>query len=319
VNANWYDLLDVEPDASADEIRTAWRSAIEGMDPTERRFRVYNRAAETLLDADKRAAYDAELAAAEDAEEDLADANESEAEDSVADVTAAPEPELEPESETEAETGAETEAEPEAEPDSGAVVLEKGDRELAEDSDDEAEEAAGGTAPQTVRRPIPAWLLLVTALVTGLVVVAAVALWWFKPSDNAVADATSEAEAAAERATPVIFSYDYTRLDADHDATVGYLTSDYRKRYEPLFTVIKQNAPELQVKVQAQLVGSGIVRTGSGREADDRVQVFVLFNQVRTNKASTTPVTYPLFATLSMEKVGDEWLVDDVQGPPVLK
>jgi len=305
VNANWYDLLDVEPDASADEIRTAWRSAIEGMDPTERRFRVYNRAAETLLDADKRAAYDAELAAAEDAEEDLADANESEAEDSVADVTAAPEPEAEPEAE--------------AEPDSGAVVLEKGDRELAEDSDDEAEEAAGGTAPQTVRRPIPAWLLLVTALVTGLVVVAAVALWWFKPSDNAVADATSQAEAAAERATPVIFSYDYTRLDADHDATVGYLTSDYRKRYEPLFTVIKQNAPELQVKVQAQLVGSGIVRTGSGREADDRVQVFVLFNQVRTNKASTTPVTYPLFATLSMEKVGDEWLVDDVQGPPVLK
>ena len=55
----WYDLLGVEPDASADEIRAAWKAAIADLDPGDRRFRALNEAAEVLLDADRRAAYDA--------------------------------------------------------------------------------------------------------------------------------------------------------------------------------------------------------------------------------------------------------------------
>ena len=49
-------------DASADEIRAAWRAAIADLDPTDRRFGAYNQAAEVLLDPERRAAYDAELA-----------------------------------------------------------------------------------------------------------------------------------------------------------------------------------------------------------------------------------------------------------------
>lgn len=59
MNANWYDVLDVEPTASADDIRTAWRAAVAELDPTDRRFRVYNQAAEVLLDPERRARYDA--------------------------------------------------------------------------------------------------------------------------------------------------------------------------------------------------------------------------------------------------------------------
>jgi len=334
VNANWYDLLDVDPDATSDEIRAAWRSAIEGMDPTDRRFRVYNRAAEVLLDEDKRAAYDVELAAQEsddEAESTEAEPDEAEPDEAVPDEALPDEAEpdeAEPD-EAEPDEAEPDEAEPdEAEPDeadSAEVVPDVAEAPvvLAKDADDEAADTAAdedsAAAADSVRRPVPAWLLLSTTLVTALVVAGAVALWWFKPSDQAVADATEQAEQAAQRATPVLFSYDYTRLDADHDAAVGYLTSDYRKSYEPLFAVIKQNAPDLQVKLHVDLVASGIVRTGDGREADDRVQVFVMFNQVKTDKASASPTTYPAFATLSMEKVDGEWLVDGVEGPPVLK
>ncbi len=66
---NWYDLLDVDHDASDTEVRAAWKTAIADLDPTDRRFRVYNQAAEVLLDPARRTAYDAELAAAEPAEE----------------------------------------------------------------------------------------------------------------------------------------------------------------------------------------------------------------------------------------------------------
>lgn len=65
MNPSLYDVLDVEPTATDDEIRQAWKSAIAELGPTDRRFRVYNQAAETLLDPEKRRAYDAELAARE--------------------------------------------------------------------------------------------------------------------------------------------------------------------------------------------------------------------------------------------------------------
>jgi Mce-associated membrane protein len=64
-----YDLLDVDPTASDAEIRAAWKSAIADLDPTDRRFRAYNQAAEVLLDPERRAAYDAELAAEQDESE----------------------------------------------------------------------------------------------------------------------------------------------------------------------------------------------------------------------------------------------------------
>ena len=59
---SWYDLLDVAPDTPADEVRAAWRAQIADLDPTDRRFAVLNQAAEVLLDPDRRATYDAELA-----------------------------------------------------------------------------------------------------------------------------------------------------------------------------------------------------------------------------------------------------------------
>ncbi|MDP2774075.1 MAG: hypothetical protein Q8O61_11025 [Nocardioides sp.] len=59
---HWYDLLDVDPHASSDEIRAAWKSAIADLDPGDRRFRSYNEAAGVLLDPVRRAEYDATLA-----------------------------------------------------------------------------------------------------------------------------------------------------------------------------------------------------------------------------------------------------------------
>ncbi len=59
--ASWYDVLDVDPSASTEEIRVAWRAAIADLTPADRRFRLYNEAAEVLLDDERRAAHDATL------------------------------------------------------------------------------------------------------------------------------------------------------------------------------------------------------------------------------------------------------------------
>jgi Mce-associated membrane protein len=57
----WYDILGVDRNASADEIRAAWKAGIADLEPGDRRFRALNEAAEVLLDPQRRATYDASL------------------------------------------------------------------------------------------------------------------------------------------------------------------------------------------------------------------------------------------------------------------
>jgi Mce-associated membrane protein len=235
----WYDVLDVSPDASADEIRAAWRAAIADLDPTDRRFAALNQAAEVLLDPERRAAYDAELAPAE----------------------------------------------PEREPDLSTSVV----------------QPAGGRS----RGVIPAWLLI--ALAAAVLIVAGVAAYVYvtQPSDQAVEDATSAAQSAAERAVVPILSYDAKHLDESRAAAEQYLTGSYRKEYDQLFDgIIKENAPSTGTVLKAELVRSSIVRA-----SEDRVQVFALVNQTRTNNKEKTPQVYKNWVTITMEKVGGDWLV----------
>lgn len=241
---SWYDLLGVAPDASPDEIRAAWRTAIADLDPTDRRFGTLNQAAEVLLDPDRRAAYDAELAPPVDAE---------------------PEPPVD--------------AEPEPQPAAAAVPAE--------------------------RRGVPAWLLV--GLAVAVLLVAGVAGYFYvtEPSDDAVEDATAAAQSAAERAVVPILSYDAANLDESKAAAEPYLTGDYRTKYEQLYDgIIRENAPSTGTVLTAELIRSSIVRAG-----DDRVEVFVLLNQSRTNKQSKEPVVYKQWVTMTMQEVDGEWLV----------
>jgi Mce-associated membrane protein len=248
MNASWYDVLDVASTASADEIRVAWRKAVADLDPTDRRFRVYNQAAEVLLDPDRRAAYDAEVAAARsDARSDARPR-----------PTAPQEPPV--------ETG-----------EGRSLWL------------------------------VPGWLLTALAgLVAAALVVAGVLV--SKPSDATVEDDTQAAQTAAERAIVPLLSYDAHHLGRSAAAAHPYLTSSYRQQYDKLFAVIRQNAPRTGTVVQARYLASGIVRSGT-----DRVDVLMFVNQATRNKQHPkAPVDYKNQVTVTMAKVGGEWLVDNL-------
>jgi Mce-associated membrane protein len=286
VSGSLYDLLGVAPTATADEIRDAWRSGIAQLDPTDRRFGLLNDAAGVLLDADKRAAYDEALRPAQEPVEPVEPAG-------------AAEPAIQP---TRREM---------------PVVLPEG---LATDALPLYAGRSGG------RRTVPGWLLAALAALVMVIGGAAIGLAALVPSSGQLSDATSEAEQTAQRAVTTIFSYDYTRLDDDQRAADAFLTDAYRQKYDDLFGLIKQNAPGLKLKVEAQFVASGIVRTGGDtggflsslfEDRADRVQVLVMFNQVKTSGGSTHEVTFRNYATLSMQKVGGTWLVDQVTGPPI--
>jgi Mce-associated membrane protein len=249
---SWYDVLDVEPTASADEVRAAWRAGIADLEPGSRRFASLNAAAEVLLDPARRAAYDADLPARD----------------------ATP-----------------------------AVV-----------DEDPVEHPTGGTAATGVvegsPRSVPAWLLAVVGLLlAGLL--AGCAWAWQATSGETTEEATRAAQAAAERAIVPVLSYGYESLEEDQARAQGYLTSDYRADYDKLFAVISDNAPQTQTTVEARVVASGIVRSGQ-----DRVDVLVFVDRPTTNKLTPEPETYKDQVTVTMQKVGDEWLVDNLVTSP---
>ena len=256
-SANWYDLLDVDPTASPDEIRAAWRSAVADLDPTDRRFRVYNQAAEVLLDPARRAAYDAEVER---------------------DDSARPEPA------------------PAREPVSAGA------------SESFPRTLLSAALPRIDRHGLPVVpgfvLVALAALLAGSLVVVGVLL--SKPSDSAVVSDTAAAQSAAERAIVPLLSYDAHHLDQSAAAAQPFMTSAEKAEYDKLFAVIRQNAPRTGTVVQAKYLASGIVRSGT-----DRVDVLVLVNQVTHNRQHPqVPVVYKNQVTVSMAKVGGQWLVD---------
>lgn len=228
MNPSWYDLLDVPPDATEDQIKSAWKAAIADLDPTDRKFRVYNQAAEVLLDSPRRAAYDAERAAAEEAD---------------------PAPELTP-----------------TESDRETARLERArSKEIARERRS-AEKATRADAATPLGRTVPGWLLAVVAALTAVAVGACAYIWVKYPSDATIADSTRAAQSAAERAVEPILSYDSSNLPESKAAAESYLTSAYRKEYDQLFAgVIQENAPSTKTVVKADFLAAGIVRARADR------------------------------------------------------
>jgi len=294
----WYDLLDVEPDAATDDIRAAWKTAIADLDPTDRRFRTLNEAAAVLLDEKKRAAYDAELAALEEA----AVEDEDEADEETADVEVAADA-----------------------PDDEAPA--------GEEADADESAATGRTLPV-----LPTWGLVATGALALAAVIAAGVVFFGQEkvatvSNNNVTTSTVEgavgkqitrnhkllveeqgadALEAAKKAVVPLLSYDYSKMDESKSKAHDVMTKDYREDYDRLFAVLVDNVPETKTVVKTLApVDAGVIRV-----SEDTVQILVLVDRQVTNAQRSTPIGYQEYAMLTMAEVGDEWLVDKVETQP---
>jgi len=277
---SWYDLLGVEHDASSEEIRSAWRAAIADLDPSDRRFRSYNQAAEVLLDPASRSAYDAGL------------------DGPVAPVAPAP---------------AGAPAAPVAAVDPVAASAPAPIEGTSADVED------SGRAPGRRLPVVPAWALVVLAVLAGLALTVAVVAAVRAPepvSDKGgvlVEESAEQARAAAVRAIVPVLSYDYRRLDEDAAAARSYMTAAYQDdKYDPLFSLIEDNAPGTQTVVGAKVVDSAVVRTGR-----DRVDVLLFVDRPTTNKQVSEPIVYKDQVTVTMARVDGQWLVDGLQTTPI--
>lgn len=277
MSTNLYDLLDVDEGASADEIRTAWKSAIADLDPTERRFRAYSDAAGVLLDADRRAAYDAELAAERDAAAAAASLDEPEQPEQ----PAAPLPVDEPVAAEPTPSG------PAARRAPGTVAL----------------VAAGVAAVLAVALAV--WLTTLPgargdASAKGLA----------ERNENVEAAAIS-AEGAAEQMVGPVLSYHHQTMAADLERRAAYMTDAFRAKTERGWPEITKEAETQQVVVEAKPAGTALTRVSAD---GDRATVVVFIDQY-VSKAGKDPFVLRMWATFNLVKVAgseSKWLLDDL-------
>jgi len=312
-NPTWYDILGVAPDASPDQIKAAWRDATDKFEPGSGtgQFRLFNEAADVLLDPGRRAAYDAELAGTQMPAEAPVD-------EAVAAPVAAPESDAETEVATKAET--EDEAEPEPDTDAEPVAM------AAEPAPDGAAAAPGLWS--TVGASLAAnltWvalvcvpLLVVSVAVSVITVfglhVGGVDVEGIRPRVQAF-DAGPEASATAERALKQAFSFDYRHMETDRDRAVGYMTPSYKKEYLKTFNDLliagPDGGPGPAVKTKA-VVTADVLDTGIVDAAPGRVRVVAFMNQSSV-KGDGDPTILQNRLVVTMVHRGNAWLIDQVR------
>lgn len=302
MNPTLYDVLGVAPDASTAEIKKAWRDAADRFEPgsgsSSKQFRLFNEAAEVLLDPERRKAYDAEIIHHEARSGD---------EPPVATgplVAGAPVPGT---SKATSEAAAAT-ATAAAPPGSRqGVPEERTERPTSE----VAEGAPGdrGSAGRGVPLPVLAVLGVLAAVAVGF----AAYFGFASQRAEAYQDALDTAPSAAERAAVAVLSYDYESLEADRDAASRFLTEDYRKEYVETFDkLVRDNAEKTRAKVDAQVLASSAMVQSGDRSADS-IPVLLFVNQTTVSTANAgEPQTALNRVKLDMENVDGTWLVDDI-------
>jgi Mce-associated membrane protein len=305
-NPTWYDILGVERDATPAQIKTAWRTATDKFEPGSgtSQFRLFNEAADVLLDPERRTAYDAELAGA----------------------TAAV-PDEQPAQQPDAETG------------DGAVAAVA---DLAEPAPDAGEQVAAEEtgaeetepAPRAADRPpaVLAWLgarvgwiavvcapLLVASIVATLIAVFGIHVGKADVQGVLPAvhtfDAGPDASSAAERALKAVLSYDYRHMEADRDRAVEFLTPSYRKDYLKTFNDLLAKGPDGSpgpVEKTKAVVTADVLDTGVVDAEADKVRVVVFVNQSSV-KGDGQPTIFQNRVVATMVRSGDRWLVDNLK------
>jgi Mce-associated membrane protein len=275
----WYDVLGVHQDATPEEIKAAWRTATDTFVPgsgSGGQFRMFNEAADVLLDPERRAAYDEALAGTTSDTPVV----ESPQEDVAGLPVAAPVP--------------------------------VDHEEPAEAEKPRKSRRSSSAGPRASRTALV--VTGVVALLTVAAIVLAVVLGMKVREDSRIADARAEAPAAAERAAKAILAYNYKTLPADRTRASSYLSDGFKKKYLKNFALLEKQkdgtpgaAVQTKTVVTASVLGSGVM------DAEERVvRVLVYVNQV-SSRPGRDPQIFQNRVAMTMEKDGNKWLVDDLK------
>lgn len=194
---------------------------------------------------------------------------------------------------------------------------------LESEAVEETEEVKRAPKPKPKRSPRPRTSTRRRAIVTAVLAVALIAaiaigaVFTVQYRNVIRTDhARTAAMAAAERAAPVIFSYDYRHLDQDFSKAQAYLTGGFRDQYSKTTqTVVKPTALQYHGVVQAVVAkpADGSVPAVSVVSATpDQVVVLAFIDQSTTSTRVNGTQVDQNRVLLTLAHTSQGWLVSAV-------
>lgn len=160
---------------------------------------------------------------------------------------------------------------------------------------------------------------LVTAVLAVLVVAGLVAvsvLGWKYGEARQTDRARAQALTAAQKAAPVILSYDHRHLDRDFAAARGHLTGSFRDEYQRTTTkVVAPTAKKYKGVVKATVVkpaGGGAPAASVVSASPDRAVVLLFVNQVTSSTQISGPRVDLNRVRMTLTLTSDGWKVSAV-------
>lgn len=150
-------------------------------------------------------------------------------------------------------------------------------------------------------------VVLALAVTVGVLLGQRTTGWPLHPqlTSHAVETARVDALRTANDAAVALLSYDYHTVDTDlkkaRDSLTGSFLDDYTKLTT---TVVAPAARDQDISTKAVVVGSAVVSV-----APAHAVTLLFINQTTTTKAAPEPSQSGSRVTLTMDKVGDRWLV----------
>jgi len=175
-------------------------------------------------------------------------------------------------------------------------------------------EPVGTAAERSPARSGTLSAVLAVLLVVGLVATALLGLQ-YRDADR-TRQARTGALAAAQKAAPVILSYDYRHLDRDFAAASGHLTGSFRDKYRKTTSkVVQPTAKKYRGVVKATVAKppSGKASAVSAVSASpDRVVVLLFMNQISNSTRVSGPRLDLNRVRMTLVQVSDSWKVSAV-------
>jgi len=162
----------------------------------------------------------------------------------------------------------------------------------------------GGSRWRVPQLPLLA-MLAVLVLLAGS---AAVAVTLGERREQALSDARTAAVEQARTAAVTVLSYDHETLDEDFAAALALSTGEFAEEYARTSeAAVRPVAEETRAVVEADVVSAGVVSAGP-----QEVRVLLFVNQTTTSTRADGPRTDQNRVRMTMQKVGDRWLVSAV-------
>jgi Mce-associated membrane protein len=186
---------------------------------------------------------------------------------------------------------------------------------------DDTEAAGAHARPDAQSRPAGGaqrtMVIVLALLLVTIVAGAAAYICWAKARDAEAARptgnlafvdkaVTSQVRDQVSKAVEAIYSYDYTRLNADEQRALSFITGGYADEFKQNFAKVRALGPQQKASLVSTVAEAGVERI-----TDRRATLLLFVNQVGHRADSAAPLKASVRMAVTAERVDGQWKVSE--------